>query len=451
MPREPTPGGPLAVAIPKRSRLEMAREVAADLLDELETGAAPVSQTLMRAKRLARLLRDEDAQTWLTLETNGYPDDYDFARLGSCRRYAVEGGRLTGEGKYYPQSLPRIESEVRASESALPIPSSGPPLKVDDYVQAGATAQVLRGVEQQAENARIRYSNWSSLNASMRAAIHAYATDASLALELGDAAESIFESARRDVDVFVRAHAPRAGQHLLAISERMRESDGESLSSAMGSCRRLLSAVADAVFPPRAEEYVDRGGIKRKVGPEEYKNRLLAFVEQSLGSDGTRAILSTDLEHLAARLDALYEKACKGIHAGVTIEEARLAVISTYIFLAEIARAAALPAPQTEADDTAPGGSAGSKRERADRVAGSHGRGAPREPEAKVTPDSVGSVEDSSSTTGQSVGRSSREKPEHSTRLTRTSSLGVMRIHTIVVMGILARRGTWTPRPSRTG
>ena len=344
----------MTVAIPNRSRLEMAREVAADLLDELETNAAPVSQSLMRAKRLARLLRDDDAQTWLTLETNGYPDNYDFARLGSCRRYAVEGGRLTDEGKYHRQSLPRIESEVRASESALPISSSGPPPKVDDYVQAGATAQVLRGVEQQAENARTRYTNWSSLNASMRAAIHAYAADTSLALELGDAAESIFESARRDVDVFVRAHAPSAAQQLLAISERMRESDGESLSSAMGSCRRLLAAVADAVFPPQTEEYVDRGGNKRKVGPEEYKNRLLAFVEQSVGSDGTRAILSTDLEHLAARLDAVYEKACKGVHTGVSFGEARLAVIETYILLAEIARVAAPLRARTEAGDMAP-------------------------------------------------------------------------------------------------
>jgi hypothetical protein len=332
----------------------MAREVAAELLNELETGAAPIAPSLMRAKRLARLLRDEDAQAWLTLEMNGYPDGFDLASIGSCGRYAEEGGRVTSEGKYCAQSLPKIESELRASESALPIPSAGPPLKVDDYVQAGATAQVLLRVEQQAESARTRYTNWSALNASMRAAIHAYAADTSLALELGDAAESVFESARRDVDVFVRAHAPGAAQQLLAISERMRESDDESLSSALGSCRRLLAAVADALFPPQTEDYVDGGGHKRKVGPEEYKNCLLAFVEQSIGSDGTRAILSTDLEHLAARLDAVYEKACKGIHAGVTVGEARLAVIGTYIFLAEVARVAAPPRVLTEAEDMAP-------------------------------------------------------------------------------------------------
>lgn len=134
----------------------------------------------------------------------------------------------------------------------------------------------------------------------MRAAVHSYASDASLALELGDAAESIFEAARRDVDVFVRSSCPSAVQQLVAISERMREEDPESLSAALGSCRRLLSGVADAVFPA-SDRIMDGSGNRRKVGPDEYKNRLLAFIERSSSSGGTRSILTSDLECLAAR------------------------------------------------------------------------------------------------------------------------------------------------------
>jgi hypothetical protein len=40
---------------------------------------------------------------------------------------------------------------------------------------------------------------------------------------------------------------------------------------------------------------------------------------------------------LAARLDAIYEKTCKGVHAEVTAQEARLAVINTYLFIGEVA------------------------------------------------------------------------------------------------------------------
>jgi hypothetical protein len=42
------------------------------LLDELELGAAPIMNSLLKAKRLARLMRDEDAGTWLDLEARGY-------------------------------------------------------------------------------------------------------------------------------------------------------------------------------------------------------------------------------------------------------------------------------------------------------------------------------------------------------------------------------------------
>jgi hypothetical protein len=56
-----------------KERLREARQVSEDLLVELESGSAPVAQSLMKAKRLARLLRDQDAQsgsTWRLRDTD---------------------------------------------------------------------------------------------------------------------------------------------------------------------------------------------------------------------------------------------------------------------------------------------------------------------------------------------------------------------------------------------
>ncbi len=346
-------GGTMEAENQRQSRLKMARAAAFQLLDALESGAAPVSQSLMRAKRLSRLLRDKDAQAWLDLEMKGYPSDFAFSSLGSCQRYAVEGGRVSSGGNYYSQSLPRIEAESQAAKSALTSgrPADAPVPPVSGFVAANATLKVLSGVAQQQADLRSAYTIWTSLLASMCAAIHSYASDVNLALELGDVAENIFEAARRDVDVFVRSHCPAAVQQLLSITERMRDSDAESLSAALTSCRRLLASVADAVFPPSDEKYVDGKSRRRKVGPDEYKNRLLAYVEQTVTSSGSRTILSTNIEHLAARLDAVYEKACKGVHVDVSIDEARLAVIGTYLLVAEVARVTAdgLPSPSTQA------------------------------------------------------------------------------------------------------
>lgn len=55
-------------------------------------------------------------------------------------------------------------------------------------------------------------------------------------------------------------------------------------------------------------------------------------------SEGSTAIVEAEMDLLAAQLDAIYEKTCKGVHVDVSLQEARLAVIHTYLFIGEIAR-----------------------------------------------------------------------------------------------------------------
>jgi hypothetical protein len=71
----------------------------------------------------------------------------------------------------------------------------------------------------------------------------------------------------------------------------------------------------------------------REVGIEQYKNRLLAYLETRIQSGTTRATISAQLTDLAARLDTLYEHACKAVHDNVDDGEARLVVIQTYMFV----------------------------------------------------------------------------------------------------------------------
>jgi len=96
--------------------------------------------------------------------------------------------------------------------------------------------------------------------------------------------------------------------------------------------------VADSLFPAQDEDWKDKSGKMRKVGTEQYKNRLLAYMSEHSASGSDTAILESELELIAAKLDAVYEKTCKGVHVDVGEQEAKLAVISTYILLGEIAR-----------------------------------------------------------------------------------------------------------------
>jgi len=324
---------------PTKSRLIEARTVAIDLLEKMETSELPIERHLMQAKRLARLLRDTDARQWLDYEIAGYPSSLDSSTLGHCLQYAKSCGRITADDKYYTSSLPELEASCEADrkrvEGAIPKPITE---TAADYLVAGATSQMYTNQLNALLKIKQSYLSRVALFSSLKTALHSYVSDTLISIEFGDYAESIFDDLRHEVDAFIRSNSPKAAEKLLAIAERMSEGNGEAYAEALTSCRRLLMSVADSVFPPSDNDWVDGSGRKHKVGTENYKNRLIAFIESRLESESTRMILENELEHLSSRLDAVYEKSCKGVHSDVTIEETRLTIIGAYIFIGEIAR-----------------------------------------------------------------------------------------------------------------
>lgn len=322
----------------RSTRISEARSVASALLDDLEASSLSIDKILMRAKRLARLMRDTDAQLWLDYETKGYPSNFNFKSLESCEKYAISSGRYNvSEGTYRAHSLSELEARVYGAQVTLDSFSPVAVGSVKDFLEKNATEKMLdQQIKIQTSNKNV-YSDYKSLFVSYIAGIHSYATDMYLALELGDAAQDIFEGARHEIDSFVRAHCPKAAEKIVAINERIADDSIESRTAALTSCRRLLMTVADSLFPASAKDWLDSKGKPRKVGEEQYKNRLLAYMAERTDSSSNEAILSSELEFLAARLDAIYDKTCKGVHVDVSAQEARLAVIHTYLFLGEIA------------------------------------------------------------------------------------------------------------------
>jgi hypothetical protein len=322
------------------SNIDEARALVPTLLNDLETVTVKTEGILMKAKRLARLMRDEDAQQWLEYELSGYSKEhFDSRCLGTCEKYAKRSGRIDAEEKYYVASLPQLEAITeghKARSDTLNQPMDQPAI-VENYLVKRATEEFLANRASQQITVRQKYNENHALIVALRAAIHAYATDTYVAIEFGDVAQDIFEQARNDVDNFVRSYCPKAAEQIVAINERMRDKTNESRTAALTTCRRLLLTVADALFPARATDWVDSKGRPRKVGPEDYKNRLLAYLDEKQTSEGSKEVISSGIEHLAARLDAIYSKTSKGVHIDVTEQEARLAVIQTYLFLGEVA------------------------------------------------------------------------------------------------------------------
>ena len=145
----------------------------------------------------------------------------------------------------------------------------------------------------------------------------------------------IFERHRRRMESFLSRISPRVLEQFTAAYRRAREDDAESKTHALTTCRRILESVADVVYPPRAEPVVDSSGKARKVGSENYINRLWMFVDASTSGSTHSKLLLVTLQDFGPRIDTVYALTNKGVHDDVAQAEVDTCVMQTYLLAGE--------------------------------------------------------------------------------------------------------------------
>ena len=300
-----------------KSKAEEAKKLSKEILDDLEINQLPISQVLMKTLRLARFLHDTEAQNWINFEIKGYPLNFDPETLSNYKKYYHTPYylKIHDQNKTLFFSLPLLESFIKD-------------LKLEDFstVENFVWAMDVRhSLIQQYELQKL--------------SIHSYVSDVFLSLSIGDIGENIFQDARTEVDLFIQENCSQdTKEKLISINERLIEDMPEAYAQALLSCRRILISISDSIFPAQTEPYVDRKGKKHDVSIENYKNRIVAFIDQNINSDSNLLLIDSNIEHLANRLDAINEESNKGLHKSITKDEARLTIIQMYLLIAEIAR-----------------------------------------------------------------------------------------------------------------
>lgn len=102
----------------------------------------------------------------------------------------------------------------------------------------------------------------------------------------------------------------------------------EDYAQAALSGRRLLERISDYLFPPRDEKW-----NKRKVGRAEYKNRLWAYIEQTVAASGKA---DSSLTILGSEADRLVELFNAGLHASPTKTKVEAAFVSLATWLSDV-------------------------------------------------------------------------------------------------------------------
>jgi hypothetical protein len=103
----------------------------------------------------------------------------------------------------------------------------------------------------------------------------------------------------------------------------------EDLAQVALSARRLIEGVAGYLFPPRDGEWNGR-----KIGPKQYRNRLWAYIEQTIAVAGLTD--STLLPNLGREADRLVELFNSGLHARPTREKIQAAFRDLVLWLSQV-------------------------------------------------------------------------------------------------------------------
>ncbi|EAP99444.1 hypothetical protein JNB_04710 [Janibacter sp. HTCC2649] len=293
-----------------------------EILEDIELSRLSPMQIVMKASRLVRLVPNEDFANFLRYEREGYPlDGTDGAWL---RRAGRESGK--SEGKYFFVPLSKIVANAESSKARLDSDKGGRSFS-GDYGSIASTnhdnhlskhAEVLGMMQSVATQVVTTvYDQVSAMNHE---------------LKFSAIQESLFQQAQTEVDGTLGSLDRTLLSKIESVTARLRGGDGEAVSQAMSTCRRLIDAVADALVPARDEPVVV-DGQPLKAGRSNVLNRLQIWAYESGAPKGRR-------DRLRRTVSDLYDRTSTGLHAEVSSGEARFVFLQTYVALGELIRLA---------------------------------------------------------------------------------------------------------------
>ncbi len=329
-------------------------------LDSFDAPETTVSSSARRSMRIATLRKDYVNLLWLQFELT----DMTASKLQGRSDPAIDRTRMMidsllgpddggseaeraflkwernrlfdqdGEPMLVAISLGQIEQSLvlqRQVYGELVVPQNLTP--VDTYYAAkdmdASRAKVLIGIQRDAQ-----------LLERARSAIHSFLVVTEMELEQGGETSTLFHRAQEYINSALQRLAPLALEKFVSAQESMHNGGAEDLSHALTSCRRMLKALADALYPATNEVVRGADGVDRKMSDEAYRNRLLQYARVELGRHGQGAVVQDTLDSLGQRLKSLDSLASKGVHDEVSAAEAETCVVWTYLLAADIVRIA---------------------------------------------------------------------------------------------------------------
>ncbi len=160
-----------------------------------------------------------------------------------------------------------------------------------------------------------------------------YAVTVEKQLQAQQKPEMFLLEVQREVNNYFNARCDDVYTKLQKAAELADSASSEDHALLLTAVRRAMKAAADYFYPPPDNPVVCSDGKERKLGDDQYLNRLEEFIATSLPAGTSRDILKAELSFLAAFARRLNDISSKGVHADVTGGEAKQGLAGLYMFL----------------------------------------------------------------------------------------------------------------------
>lgn len=328
-------------------RIAECTKLSGEILKNFELSEIPVSKIILKCLRLCRLLNDEDGVILFLYESSGYPETknnkmtseaWRISKLAG-RRYFVKNkdNKDNQDEPYIEYANTRLVAELEEMIEAGKIRLSA--AKDPDISLSSANPQQFIGAP--AGNGYERNSIVSNIREQQKwiqkitGNLYNYVLNIYNNLLYGNIVEDTFTKARLSVNARLEQICPESIRKFVSVYDNMESENPEDWANAIHSCRRILLDLADVLYPPRDEPIIV-GKKTIQLGPENYINRLVQFIDSKNSSDTFKSIVGADLESIGERIDAIYNATNKGTHSEVTKEEASRYLVHTYFLISDI-------------------------------------------------------------------------------------------------------------------
>jgi len=277
-----------------------------------------VSLSVRKLELCAQLLDDKKLSSWCRFHLGGYSSILTKSDIID-QKYATEVAKKLIELK-----IPFEEND----EVMTRLGDSGGGFESIEFIEA----TMSRLNKEKSGNDGTHYrSNLQRTISAVSNAAYSKSTKLYKTLNFGEIPSRQFNVIRDRVDNLLLDICPDAVEKFMAAYERLSSSSAEDWSHALTAARRVIKSVADTIYPPQNTQKNNR-----KLGEEQYINRLWAFLDENALSGSDKDLAKVHIDYLGSFLQKLNDKASKGVHSDVSYEEAVRAVLYTYLTLGDI-------------------------------------------------------------------------------------------------------------------